>query len=93
MNPRIFYLPVFVKQIQKLRGKEAEKTEQTLLDFDRFINGGQKSAGLGFKKIGEDKFEIRVDLQKRIVMKKIGSDYYMAVYGDHSEVDRFLKRQ
>jgi len=29
----------------------------------------------------------------RIVMKKIGSDYYLALYGSHNEIEQFLRRQ
>ncbi len=90
---RVFYLPSFVKQLQKLPKKEAEAAQQALIAFDRFIQTGEKSAGLAFKKLAEDKFEIRVDLSKRIVMKKIGRDYYLALYGNHADIERFLKRQ
>ena len=88
---RIFYLPPFVKQLQKLRGKEAQAAQEALISFDHFVRTGDKSTGLGFKKLAADKFEIRIDLKKRIVMKKIGEDYYLALYGNHDEIERFLK--
>ena len=90
---RIFYLPVFLKQLQKLRGKEAQAAEKALIAFDRFMETGERTEGLGFKKLAPDKFEIRVDLKKRVVMKKIGNDYYLALYGNHEDIERFLKRQ
>ena len=89
---RIFYLPTFVKQIQALRGKDADACEKALVTFQEFIQTGTKSEGLGFKKLAFDKFEIRVDLKKRIVMKKINGDYYLAFYGSHADIERFLKR-
>ncbi len=88
---RIFYLPVFLKQLQKLRGKEASLAEKALIAFHHFIQTGEKAEGLGFKKVGEDKYEIRVDIRTRIVMKKIGQDYYLALHGDHAAIERFLK--
>ena len=90
---QVFYLPSFVKQLRELRGKEAEAAEKALIRFQHFSQTGEKPEGLGFKKLAEDKFEIRVDIRKRIVMKKIGSDYYLALYGDHNTIERFLKRQ
>ena len=90
---RTFYLPAFLKQIHQVRGKEAEDCEKALSAFQHFVQSGAKTEGLGFKKLAEDKFEIRVDLQKRIVRKKIDGDYYLALYGDHAAIERFLKRQ
>lgn len=90
---RVFYLPSFLGQLRSLRGKEAEAAERALSAFDHFVETGEKREGLGFKKLAEDKFEIRVDIRKRIAMKKIGNDYYLALYGDHDAIERFLKRQ
>ncbi len=89
---RVYYLATFLKQIRKLRGKDAEACEQVLIAFQNFVQSGTKPEGLGFKKLSPSHFEIRVDLKKRIVMKKIEADYYLALYGDHVEIERFLKR-
>lgn len=67
--------------------------EEALVAFQHFVETGEKTLGLGFKKLTPDKFEIRVDLRKRIVMKKIEDDDYLAVYGDHAAIEHFLKRQ
>ena len=90
---RVFYLPSFIKQTEKLRHPQAEQAEEALVQFHRFVRTGEKSEGLGFKKIAHDLYEIRVDLRTRIVMQKIGEDYYLALYGDHTAIERFLKRQ
>lgn len=90
---RIFYLPTFLKQIRGLHEKEAEACEKTLIAFQNFIQTGIKPAGLGFKKLSSNQFEVRVDLKKRIMMKKIDDSYYLALYGNHSAIERFLKRQ
>lgn len=89
---RIFYLPTFVKQIRALRGQEAKACEKALVHFQNFVQMGTKPEGLGFKKLAPDKFEIRVDLKKRIAMKKVNDDYYLALYGNHNDIERFLKR-
>lgn len=90
---QIFYLPSFLRQLQDLRGKEARIAEKALVSFERFAQTGEKTEGLGFKKLAFDKFEIRAGLDKRIVMKKIENDYYLALYGDHAAIERFLRRQ
>ena len=90
---RIFYLSSFVKQLEKLRGKEARAVQEALVAFDYFVKTGEKAHGLGFKKLASDQFEIRVDIRKRIVMKKIGEDYYLALYGNHEEIEHFLRKQ
>jgi len=85
-------IPSFLKQIRGLRGKEAQTAEKALPAFDRFAETGEKAEGLGFKKIAAGKFEIRVDIRMRTVMKKIGPDYHLAHYGDHRAIERFLRR-
>lgn len=90
---RIYYLPSFAKQLRKLRDREAKAAEEALVAFDHFVRTGEKTIGLGLKKLASDKFEIRVDLKNRIVMKKIGEDYFIALYGDHASIERFLRRQ
>lgn len=74
-------------------GKEAKSAEKVLISFEHFVRTGEKTEGLGFKKLAFDKFEIRAGLDKRIVMKKIENDYYLALYGDHAAIERFLRRQ
>lgn len=90
---RVFYLPSFIKQLQVLKGPEAKSAEKALTAFDHFARTGEKPEGLGFKKLSPDIFEIRVDIRKRILIKKIDADYYLALYGDHASIERFLKRQ
>ncbi len=90
---QIFYLPSFLKQLRRLSGREARAAEKALVSFEHFVRTGEKMEGLGFKKLAWDKFEIRAGLDKRIIMKKIENDYYLALYGDHAAIERFLRRQ
>ncbi len=48
-------------------------------------------SGYGFKKINGDKYEIRVDLRMRIVMKAEGDTLICHVIGDHEDVKRYLR--
>lgn len=90
---RIFYLPTLLKQLEKLKGKEADLAQKALTAFDHFVRTGEKTEGLGLKKLTESNYEIRVDIRRRVIMKKIGQDYYLALYGDHAAIERFLKDQ
>ena len=90
---RIFYLPSFIKQLEKLRGDEAERVEEALTQFQRFVQSGEKEVGLGFKKIGPSHYEIRTDIHKRIAMKKYEDGFYLAIYGNHDDIEKFLSKQ
>ena len=48
-------------------------------------------AGYGFKKINGDKYEIRVDMKTRIVMKADGDTLVCHVVGNHEDVKRYLR--
>ncbi len=89
---RVFYLPSFLKQIEKLRGHEADEVEEALVTFQQFAQTGNKQEGLGFKKIGDACYEIRVNIRMRIAMKKRPEGYYLAIYGNHDEIEKFLRK-
>lgn len=55
------------------------------------FQSGQMAPGLGFKKINGDKYEIRVDIRIRIVMKAEGDTLVCHLIGDHDSVRRYLK--
>lgn len=48
-------------------------------------------AGYGFKKINGDKYEIRVSIRTRIVMKAEGDTLICHVIGGHEEIRRYLR--
>ncbi|MBI2167530.1 MAG: hypothetical protein HYU34_04705 [Candidatus Omnitrophica bacterium] len=81
----------FQKQLKKLSRQEQEKTLQVLKEFLSALKSGHLPAGYGFKKINGDKYEIRIDIRKRIVMKAEGDTLICQLVGDHEEVKRFLR--
>lgn len=81
----------FQKQLKKLSRQDQEKTTATLKEFLRALQGDSMSAGLGFKKINGDKYEIRVDIKMRIVMKKDGDTFVCHLIGNHEDVKRYLR--
>ena len=55
------------------------------------LGTGNIPVGYGFKKINGDKYEIRVDLRIRVVMKAEGDTLVCHVIGDHEDVKRYLR--
>lgn len=90
---RIFHLPSFSKQIEKLKGPESEAVEKALIQFYRFVKTGEKTEDLGFKKIASQFYEIRSGIRQRIAMRKHEGDYYLMIYGSHDDIQKFLKNR
>ncbi|MBI4323128.1 MAG: hypothetical protein HY596_02500 [Candidatus Omnitrophica bacterium] len=55
------------------------------------MRAGRLPVGYGFKKINGDKYELRVDLKVRIVMKAEGETFVCHLIGDHEDVRRYLR--
>ncbi len=81
----------FQKQLKKLHRQDQEKVTAALKTFLEKLQGGSLPAGLGFKKINGDKYEIRVDLHNRIVMKLDGDTFVCHLVGNHEAVKRYLR--
>lgn len=81
----------FQKQLKKLHRQDQEKVTAALKTFLGSLQKGNSPAGLGFKKINGDKYEIRVDLRNRIVMKLDGDTFVCHLVGNHEAVKRYLR--
>lgn len=81
----------FQKQLKKLPSQEQRKIIDTLKGFLSALVQGEIPAGYGFKKINGDKYEIRVDIRIRIVMKAEGDTLVCHMIGDHETVRRYLR--
>lgn len=81
----------FQKQLRKLPPHEQEKTATALKGLLSALQSGQLPAGLGFKKINGDKYELRVDIRLRIVMKTEADTLVCHVVGNHDDVKRYLR--
>lgn len=89
---RILILPSFERSVKKLIRQDKEKLAESLEAFNSFLVSGELPAGFGFKKINHDKYEFRVDIRLRVVVKAEGEDYYLVLAGNHDEVNRYLRR-
>ena len=88
---QLAYSRRFLKQLEKLSARDQESVEKA---FRAFWGGLQKGAfprGLGLKKMGADKYEIRVDLKTRIGIKQNGDTFIADLVGNHEDIRNFLK--
>lgn len=81
----------FRQQLKKLSPHDPAKTAKTLKGFLAALPTGAIPAGYGLKKINGDKYEMRVDLRIRIVMKAEGDTLVCHLVGDHEDVRRYLR--
>ncbi len=88
---RILILPSFERSVKKLTRQDKENLAQSLEVFNSFLLTGGLPAGFGFKKINHDKYEFRIDIRLRVVVKVEGEDYYLVLAGNHDEIKRYLR--
>ncbi len=88
---RILVLPSFERSVKKLTRQDKDILAESLKDFNLFLSSGKAPIGLGFKKINHDKYEFRVDIRLRVVVKVEGGGYYLVLAGNHDEVKRYLR--
>jgi hypothetical protein len=85
-----------LKSFERLAGKLSlpDKTQlaDSLEQINNFVISGDLPIGLGFKKIGQDKYEFRAGLRLRIVVKAESGTYYLVFIGNHDEVRRYLRK-
>lgn len=89
---RIVPLQSFVRSTRKLSPSDKTQLAESLEQFNNFTLTGDMPIGLGFKKIGQDKYEFRAGLRLRIVAKSEGDIYYLVFIGNHDEVNRYLRK-
>jgi len=82
----------FKKELKKLPSPDQEKTLNVLKGFLGSLNQQKPlSEGYGFKKIGENHYELRVDLKLRIVMRSEENNLICHLIGNHDNVEKYLK--
>lgn len=88
---QILILPSFERSVKKLTPQEKKLISKSLEKFNSFLVSGQAPLGFGFKKINHDKYEFRIDIRLRVVVKVDGGDYYLVLAGNHDDIKRYLK--
>ncbi|MFH1259202.1 MAG: hypothetical protein ABII74_05240 [Elusimicrobiota bacterium] len=88
---KILILSSFERSIKKLTPGEKNQLSKSLELFNSFLVSGEAAYGFRFKKIDHDKYEFRVDLRLRVIVKVDGNNYYLVLAGSHDEVKRYLR--
>ncbi|MBM3246707.1 MAG: hypothetical protein FJZ13_05235 [Candidatus Omnitrophica bacterium] len=89
---QIVALPSFLRCVKKLAPLEKVRLAESLERFNAFVVTGSAPPGLGFKKINHDKYEFRVGLRLRVVLKLEAATYYLILVGNHDEIRRYLRK-
>lgn len=89
---QVVALPSFATSARRLSPPDKEQLAESLEQFNHFLLTGILPLGLGFKKIGHDKYEFRAGLRLRIVAKADSNTYYLVFVGSHDEVRRYLRK-
>ena len=88
---RILILPSFERSIKRLTSQEKLRLSKSLEAFNIFLATGQIHYGFRFKKINKDKYEFRVDIRLRVIVKEQEDIFYLVLAGDHDEIRRYLR--
>ncbi len=88
---KLFILPSFERSIKSLTADQKELLAKGLESFNQYLLTGQAAYGFRLKKINHDKYEFRINIRLRLILKKDDDGYYLVVAGDHNEVRRYLR--
>lgn len=81
----------FDRTYRKLSDEEREGVEQALTRLVRALDYGERSEGLGLKKLERDFWEIRAGLSIRILFKLEKGLVTFVIVGTHDALRRYLR--
>ena len=81
----------FENQVDDLPILDQEKIQKAVKTLLVSMKDGVTPKGLGLKKLAHDKYEIRVDLKTRIVLKDDGNVLVLILVGSHDQIKKHLK--
>ena len=76
---QIVVLPSFERSVRRLDAGQKKFLGRALEKFNYYAQTGVVSSGLGFKKINHNKYEFRVDIRLRVIVKAEGSIFYLVL--------------
>jgi len=88
---KVIALPSFERSTKNLNPADRKQLAKSLALFNQFLATGRLPVGLGFKKINHDKYEIRIGIKLRLVIKEEEDAFYLVLLGSHDEIRRYLK--
>ena len=87
----ILILPSFERSVKKLSRQDKEQLVESLEIFNTYLLSGEAPFGFRFKKINHDKYEFRINIKLRVIIKITDNDAYLVLVGNHDEVKKYLR--
>lgn len=91
MTVRVF--ASFDRSWATLSPTDRDAADEALQQLLRFIDEGKRPQGLGFRKLQDRFWEIRVGLKLRVLLELEGAVLSLVLVGSHDEVRRALRRR
>ena len=85
------YLGSFDRSFRKLPAERRQRVRAALETFLDFYQTGIRPAGLGLKKLRRNFWEIRADLDTRVIFLLEKDCVTFVLVGDHDDIRRFLR--
>jgi len=85
------YKPSFERTIKGLHPERRAKVKEAIQALVIFFETGQRTEGLGLKKLKREFWEIRTDLRDRILFRLRHNVLEFVLCGNHDEIRRYLK--
>ncbi len=89
---RVNFLNAYDRSFKRLSRIRQGKTIKAIDNLLEVIKTGRKPQGLGLKKARRDYWEIRIDINCRILFEFKADAINIAFVGDHNGIKQFLKR-
>ncbi len=90
MKP-VVVLASFERSLKRLDPQDQEKVIAALEDFLQSRALGALRPGHGFKKLDRTKYEFRVDIRLRVLLREVPEAICLFFVGGHDDVRRLLK--
>lgn len=84
-------LPSFERSLRKMPEDVKKKVKEAIFALMDFFETGKKSHGLGLKKLGKNLWEIRVDIQIRVIFLLENDIVKWGFVGDHNQIRQFIR--
>jgi mRNA-degrading endonuclease RelE of RelBE toxin-antitoxin system len=88
---KVAVAPSFERSLKRLSPSQRKQLSESLSDFYDFAATGFLSCGLGFKRLGPEIYEFRVDIRLRVLLRSEDDTFFLMFVGSHEDVRRYLR--
>ncbi len=83
--------PSFIESLKALPPDRKERVKEAIKKLVIFFEQGERSQGLGLKKIRKNFWEIRTNIKDRILFRVKNGVVEFIIVGKHDEIRKYLK--